>query len=379
MLFSDVIGHKSVKDHLIRMVQEERISHAQLFTGVSGSGTLPMAMAFAQYVNCQNPGPDDSCGVCPSCKKMARLVHPDFHFVFPVVRRSSSRNPVSQDFMDQWREFVSESPYFTVQEWFSFLNTEKTQGLIYTEEGSEIVKKLTFKTFEGKYKVMIVWHPEKMHNSGANRLLKILEEPPPRTLFILVSDYPAGILPTILSRAQQVKFPGIDEQAMTEGLVKSFGISPEEAHPVARASQGDFIKARELVGSSEEKQFFFEMFRTAMRHAFSGSLEGLISWVDKATALPKERLKELLLYCIQILRESYMANFSIEELVFEAPYESQFIRKFSPFVKESNVRKMVDEYAMALAHIEQNGNTKLVLFDMALKVSRLFRKTNNLI
>ncbi|WP_234408639.1 hypothetical protein [Marinilabilia salmonicolor] len=155
---------------------------------------MPLALAFAQYVNCHNPGPQDSCGVCPSCKKMAKLIHPDFHFVFPIVKRGNEKNPVCADYLTEWREFVLRSPYFTIHEWFSFLNAEKSQGMIYTQEGNEIIKRLSLKNFEGKYKIMVIWQPEKMHNSAANRLLKILEEPPARTLFILVSDYPAGIL-----------------------------------------------------------------------------------------------------------------------------------------------------------------------------------------
>lgn len=377
MMFKNVIGQKPVKEHLISMVKEDRISHAQLFTGPQGAGLMPMALAFAQYVNCQNPGPEDSCGVCPACKKMAKLVHPDFHFVFPVIKRNNPK-PVSTDYLDEWRNFVLQSPYFTDHEWFSFLNAERGQGMIYTQEGNEIIKKLSLKTFEGKYKIMIVWQPEKMHNFAANKLLKILEEPPARTLFILVSDYPAGVLPTILSRTQQLKIPKIDDEAMANGLMETFHVPEEQARSVARISGGNLIKARDVIGNSEEKKFFHDMFANSMRNAYSGKLDEIIKWVDAAAGLPKERLKNMLLYCIDILRESYIANYNIAELVYATPVEDQFISKFKSFVNDRNVEAMVEEYAMALSHIEQNGNIRLVLFDMSMKVSSLFRMSNQL-
>ncbi|MGM0532697.1 MAG: ATP-binding protein [Bacteroidota bacterium] len=353
------------------MVQEERISHAQLFSGIPGSGPLPLALAFAQYVNCQNPGAADACGVCSECKKMSRLVHPDLHFVFPVVKRKN-RKAISEVYMDEWRQFLSQKSYFTEQEWFGFLDTEKAQGMIYTDESPEIIKKLSFKNYEGKYKIMIVWRPEKMHNSAANRLLKILEEPPPMTLFLLVSESPASILPTILSRTQQLKVPGIDDESMVGGLKKHFGVSDEEARAATRASQGDFIKAREFLDNSEEKQLFYDKFSSFMRFSYRRNFEKIIEWVDELASMPREQIKSYLEYSIRTLRESYMANFSIKELVFDAPHEHKFISDFSRFVHEGNVEQMVEEYSLALSHIEHNGNMKLVLFDMAVNISSIF-------
>ncbi|PWD99170.1 DNA polymerase III subunit [Marinilabilia rubra] len=377
MMFKEVVGQQAVKEHLISMVKEDRISHAQLFTGPEGAGLMPMALAFAQYVNCHNPGLKDSCGVCPACKKMGKLIHPDFHFIFPVIKRSNPK-PVSADYLDEWRSFVLKSPYFTDHEWFSFLNAERGQGMIYTQEGNEIIKKLSLKTFEGKYKIMVVWQPEKMHNFAANKLLKILEEPPARTLFILVSDYPAGVLPTILSRTQQLKIPKIDDHAIAKGLMDVFEVDDEQAKSVARISGGNFIKARDVISNSEEKQFFHDMFVNSMRNAYSGKLDEIIKWVDTASGMPKERLKNMLLYCIDILRESYIANYNIAELVYATPAEDQFISKFKTFVNDRNIETMVEEYSLALSHIEQNGNIRLVLFDMSMKVSSLFRISNQL-
>jgi DNA polymerase-3 subunit delta' len=251
--------------------------------------------------------------------------------------------------------------------------------MIYTQEGNEIIKRLSLKNFEGKYKIMVVWQPEKMHNSAANRLLKILEEPPARTLFILVSDYPAGILPTILSRTQQLKIPRIDDASLTQGLMDTFGVEEAEAKTVARISGGDFVKARDIVGNSEEKQYFNQMFVNFMRFSYKGQLGEIAKWVDELSGLPKERLKNLLLYCIAILRESYIANYDIADLVYATPAENNFIDKFKPFVNDRNVESMVEEFSLALAHIEQNGNIRLVLFDMAIKISSWFRISNKLV
>ncbi len=377
MQFRNVIGQKAVKDHLLSMVNEERLSHALLFTGANGYGTVALALAFAQYVNCLNPIEGDSCGDCSSCRKMEKLIHPDFHFVFPMIKRSST-TPICNDYMEEWRSFVRQSPYFTEYQWYSYLKGERAQGLIYTSEGDQIIKKLSLKTFEGKYKIMVIWQPEKMHNYAANKLLKILEEPPARTLFLLVSDYSSGILPTILSRTQQVKIPKIDSFALSERLKQELSVSEDEAHSVARASGGNYIKARDIINSSEEKQLFHNMFVTSMRNAYSGQLDQINKWVDEAAALPKEQLKNLLQYCIDILRESYIANFNVAELVYATPVEEDFIKKFKSFVNDRNIESMVDEYALALSHIEQNGNNKLVLFDMSMKVSSLFRMSNNL-
>ena len=379
MQFKDVIGQTAIKEHLISMVQENRISHAQLFTGAEGTGVMPLALAFAQYVNCQNPGPDDSCGVCPECKRMSRLVHPDLHFVFPVVNKGGHTSTVCSDFSEEWRQFVGKSPYFTKHEWSLYLNAERGQVKIFSREGNEIIKKLSFKAFEGKYKIMIIWQPEKMGKEAANRLLKILEEPPERTLFLLVSDYPAGILPTILSRTQQLKIPGIDDGTLVRALMDTFQVSEEEAKSVARIAKGNFVEARNIINNSEEKQLFHSLFVTAMRNAYSGNLAAINEWVEKVAGLPKEQLKNLLLYSIDVLRESYIANYNIPELVFATPAENKFIENFKSFVNDRNVKQMVSEYELALAHIEQNGNIKLVLFDMSMQISGLFRVTNNLV
>ncbi len=354
------------------MADEEKVSHALLFTGPAGSGLLPMALAFAQYLNCENPQPGDSCGICPSCKKSAKLVHPDLHFVFPIAKKKDEKKPVCNDYMKQWREFVVSSPYFTEHQWYSFLNADRTQGLIYTQEGSEIIRKLSLKSFEGKYKIMVIWLPEKMHPFAANKLLKILEEPPTRTVFILASDYPAGLLTTILSRTQQLILPRIGDHDIEQALKVRFNASDAQARLVARTSEGNFIKACDDLEQGEDSQIIFESFRQLMRAAYSRNLPAMMQWMDATAGKPREQLKNLLSYAVDMLRESFVANFNIAELVYAGPGEEDFIDKFKPFVTDRNVQAMVEEISLALSHIEQNGNSKLVLFDMSLKLSDLF-------
>ena len=371
MLFKEVIGQQPVKERLIRMVSEQKVSHALLITGPQGAGLFPMALAYSQYLNCHHPGSEDSCGVCPACKKSAKLVHPDLHFVFPIFKNKDSGKPVCDNFIDQWREFVPAHPYFTDHEWFTFLNAEKAQGKIYTNEGAEIIRKLSLKTFEGKYKIMVIWQPEKMHPFAANKLLKILEEPPSKTVFILVSDDPTGVLPTILSRTQQLELPPISDADIETALGRD-GASAEEAHRVARTVRGNFIKARQILEQGEEKQLFFDTFAKLMRLSYSRNLVEMTQWVDNVAAMPRERIKNLLSYVIEMLRESYIANYDVAELLYASPGEDAFISKFKPFVNDKNVQPMVQEISLALAHIEQNGHLKLVLFDMSLKLSDLF-------
>lgn len=371
MFFKDVIGHQLIKERLLHMVAEEQVSHALLFSGPHGSGLLPMALAFAQYLNCENQLPDDSCGVCPACHKMNKLIHPDFHFVFPVIKRKSI-DPISSNYMNEWREFVTRQPYFSESEWYAFLGAERTQGKIYTKEGDEINRKLSLKTYEGRRKIMIIWQPEKMHPFAANKLLKILEEPPLGTVFILVSDYPSGVLPTILSRTQQLRLPRIKNEEMESALLGKFGMSPEQTPAISRMAGGDFIKAREIVEQAGEPSTLFNAFRQLMRSTYSKNLVGMMQWVDAQAGLPKEQLKKVLAYGIDMLRESLIANFNVADLLYAGPGEEDFIDKFKRFVNENNVPVMVDEMSLALAHIEQNGNNRLVLFDMSLKLSDLF-------
>ena len=291
MQFKDIIGQEAVRDTLLTAVNNNRISHAQLFTGEQGTGKLALAIAFAQYISCTNRQGNDSCGECPSCKKYQKLIHPDLHFVFPVVKSGNLKNPVSDDYIDQWRGKVLDNPYFDLNEWYSCLGAENSQGMIYVSESEKIIHKLNFKTYESEYKIMIIWQPEKMNIQCANKLLKMIEEPPSRTVFLLVSDNPDSIIKTILSRTQRIKIPRIDTDTLSLSLVKKYAIEPAKAGTLARLASGSWSKACSLVETTEQDLQNLEAFKTIMRHCWSRKVLEIIEWSKELSALGRERQK----------------------------------------------------------------------------------------
>lgn len=374
MRFSEVIGHETIKKHLINTVKENRVSHAQLLSGSEGIGKIPLALAFAQYLNCKDRQGDDSCGECSSCKKYAKLIHPDLHFVFPVVKTGKVSSPVSDSYLAEWREFVLSNKYFNIHQWFDFLGAERGQGLIYSQESQEIIKKLSLKTFEADYKVMIIWLPEKMHVAAANKLLKMLEEPPAGTVFLLISDHPANILGTILSRAQQLIIPRLGDEDINDALQSQYGIDADEGKRLAKLAGGNYVAAKEIIEQSEERTFFFDRFINLMRFAYARKLFDLIAWSDEMNAQSKERQKNFFHYALRMIRENFIMNLREEELMYLTPEEEQFSIRFSPFINDTNVLELTQELSLAHSHIEQNGNGRIIFMDLSLKVIMLLKQ-----
>jgi len=370
MQFNQVVGQQDIKARLVRMVAENRVSHSLLFTGPEGNGKLAMAIAFAQYLNCLNPGANDSCGECSSCKKYAKLVHPDLHFVFPVIKNNNDKNPVSDTFISEWRALVNETPYFTLTTWLNQIRKEgdNKQGAIFTSESGEIIKKLSLKTFEGKYKVMIIWMPEKMNESTANKLLKILEEPYGNTVFILVSNQPDEMISTILSRTQQLKIPGYSLEEVKDYLKKNFEVSDDLAFGAAKVANGNLIRGVEQVQMSEENKVFFEQFVQMMRFAYARKVGDLLKWVEEMSKYPRELQRNFLNYAINMIRENYIMNFKEPDIVYLTPEQHEWSKKFSPFINDKNAMIISEDLALADSHIGQNGNSKIILFDLGLKL-----------
>ncbi len=373
MKFNEVIGHERIKQHLINMVKENRVSHAQLFAGPEGVGKINLALAFAQFLNCHNRKDNDSCGECPSCLKYSKLVHPDLHFVFPVVKSTKHKNPVSDSYLTEWRQFVLENRYFNIRQWFNFLDADK-QGLIYSQESQEIIKKLSLKTFEAKYKVMIIWLPEKMHLAASNKLLKLLEEPPEGTVFLLVSDNPNEILGTILSRAQMLRIPSLEINEISQALQSEYDLSQDECDRYAKLSVGNYVAAQEIIGQSEERGYFFEKFVSMMRLAYGRKLFDLIDWCDEINRQSKERQKNFLDFALRLIRENFMMNIQEKELLYLTPDEENFSVRFSPFINDDNVLELSEEFSLAHSHLEQNGNARIILMDLCLKVIMLLKQ-----
>lgn len=374
MRFKDVVGQERVKEMLVKSVDKGRVSHAQMFSGKSGYGTLPLAIAYAQYINCTNKQEGDSCGECASCHKMERLEHPDLHFVFPTnVKRTSGQRPTCDMFLQQWREIIKETNgYFDEQEWYRKINIENQQGIISRNDADEVIKKLSFKAFEAKYKVMIIWLPEKMRVEAANTLLKILEEPWERTLFVMVSEEPSVLLPTIISRVQEVIVTGVESDEIESYLQQKNLSQGAKLKSLSRIAKGDVIEARRLVEGGEQSvtKEHFKMFAELMRFSYANKHMELLDWAESVASLGREEQKQFLEYCIDLLRESYMMNAGMNDITYLWGEELKFCENFSPFIGNHNIEQLVQEMEKAILHVSQNGNPRIIFPHFVLEVSK---------
>jgi DNA polymerase-3 subunit delta' len=377
MQFQHVIGQQHLKQKLLQTVQEGRVSHAQLFWGAEGSGNLPLALAYAQYLNCTNRSDTDSCGVCPACNKMQKLIHPDLHFAVPVNSTKSvpsDKKPVTDHFLPQWRSALLGNPYLTEAQWYETLDIENKQGNISVNEASRIIEKLNFKAFEATYKIMVIWLPERMNMQAANRLLKLIEEPPDRTVFLLVSEDPNRIIKTILSRAMPVRIPPIEEADIAAALVQRESLPAAEAAKIARLAGGSYSSALAFMRSAHEENEFFERFMFLMRNAYNNKFLDLFEWGEELAKAGREKQKNFLLYAQRLIRESFILNRGADSIMYLMGNEEEFARKFSPFVNERNVEGLFHELNRAEDHIAHNGNPKMVFTDMFLQIGKLLKK-----
>lgn len=371
MFFKDVIGQEDTKRRLLAEVNEGRIPHAQLFCGQEGVGKLPLAIAYARYISCTQRGETDACGTCPSCVKFNKLVHPDVHFVFPIVKKG--KKEVCDDYISEWRSFVCEHPYFNLNHWLEAMDAENSQAIIYARESDEITKKLSLKSSEGGFKITIVWLPEKLHNVCANKLLKLLEEPPEKTIFLLVSEAPDLILPTILSRTQRINLPKVDETTIAQMLQTKYGILPAESQNIAHLANGNVVKALEAIHLNEDNRTFFELFVSLMRLSYQRKIREMKLWSEQVAGMGRERQKSFLEYCQRLIRENFIFNLRQPEMTYMTTDEQNFATRFSPFVNERNVIGIMNELSEAQLHIEQNVNPKMVFFDFSLKMIVLLK------
>lgn len=366
--FRDVVGQEEVKQLLMSSVRGGKMPHALLLTGAEGSGKLPLALALARYLLCQNRSADDACGTCPSCRMMDRLAHPDLHFVFPIVRKKAGKDSVCDDYLPQWREMLERSAYVGLPQWMEKMDAGNQQPQIYVRESDEIQRKLSLKSSQGGYKVMVIWLPEKMNVECANKLLKLLEEPPAKTVFLLVSEQPDMLLATIVSRTQRITLHPLADEEIGRFLRERCGLMEEDARDIARRSSGSLLKALENIQLSEENQLCFELFVNLMRTAYRRDIRALKAWSEQVAGMGRERQKNLLEYCQRMVRESFVTNFHRPEMVYMNPGEEQFAVRFSPFINERNIFQIMALLEEAQVHVEQNVNPKMVFFDMALRM-----------
>lgn len=372
--FRDVIGQEAAKQRLLQEAGEGRIPHAQLFCGPEGAGKLPLALAYAKYLCCTNPGPEGACGTCPSCVKWNKLVHPDVHFMFPIVKSVKGKKEVCDDYLADWRHLLMNNPYFALPHWLSAMGAENGQVLIYARESDEITRKLSLKSVEGGYKITIIWLPEKMHEACANKLLKLLEEPPEKTLFLLVSEMPEQLLSTILSRTQRFSVPRIAEADIALALRDKYAVQSADADAIAHMANGSFVKALETISLNEENQLFFDLFVSLMRLAWQRKIRELKQWSEQVAGLGRERQKNFLDYCQRMIRENFIYNLHQPEMNYLTRPEENFAIRFAPFVNERNVVGIMEELSEAQLHIVQNVNPRMVFFDFALKMIMLLKQ-----
>lgn len=373
MYFKDIIGQQEIKKKLINQVREDRIAHAQLLYGPEGTGKLLLAIAYARYISCTNKGENDACGKCPSCIKFNKLVHPDTHFAFPIVKKGSAKKSICNDYIEEWREMILENNYFNINHWLNKLEAENSQAMIYAKESDEIIKSLSYKSSEGGYKVMIIWLPERMNIECANKILKLLEEPPKQTLFLLVADNTDNIIQTIQSRTQKIYIPRIEKDEIQEALEKRYQIDKEQSSSIAHYANGNFIKALECIHIDEEKKMFFDAFVNLMRLAYQRKIKEIKNWSEMVASLGREKQKHFLAYAQQMVRENFIFNLREQELNYLGLQEQQFAKNFARFINETNVFDMMNEIEEAQKHIEQNVNAKMVFFDFGLKAIVLLK------
>ncbi|WP_420603516.1 ATP-binding protein [Flagellimonas sp.] len=377
MLFKDVLGLEHIKNHLVSTAESGRVAHAQLFVGREGTGTLPMAIAYAQYLLCGNTGGENN-GENEVCNiKCNSLSHPDLHFAFPVATSDKIKShAVSDHYLEDWRLFVMEQPYGNLFDWYRLIGIEKKQGQIGVDEALDVVKKLSLKSYEGGYKILIIWMAEKMNIAAANKLLKLIEEPPEKTVLLLVAEEEEQIINTIRSRCQILHFPPLAENAIANALLTQ-GIPESEANSIAHEANGNFNKALDLLNKDSEDLVFERWFVQWVRSAFKakgnkGAIQELILWSDEVAKTGREVQKQFLNYCLRAMRQALLLNYKADELVYLKIHLENFaLSKFAPYVHENNIEQIVEELEKAIFHVERNGNSKIIFTDLSIKLTRL--------
>ena len=375
MLFNQIICQEHIKNYLQKSAENGRIPHAQLFVGKEGSGTLPMAIAYAQFLLCNFSDNVEACNL-----KCNKLQHPDLHFAFPVTTNDSvKKHPVSNLFLEDWRQFINEQPYGSLFNWLQHIGVENKQGLIGVDEAEDIVKKLKLKSYEGGFKVMIIWMAEKMNIAAANKLLKLIEEPPEKTVFLLITENEEQIINTIKSRCQALHFPALSEQDIANSLQVNYQVSENEAAKIAHQAEGNYNKAIHLLQNDANDIIFEEWFVTWIRTAFRAKgnaavVQELISWSDTIAKSGRETQKRFLNYCLQFFRQALLLNYKSDQLVFMETKTGFNLSKFAPFVHANNILEIEKELNEAMYHIERNGNAKIILLDLSMKLTRFLHK-----
>jgi DNA polymerase-3 subunit delta' len=371
VLFRDIPGLEHIKSTLRRSVQNSHLAHAQLFDCAVGGAGLALALAFATYVNCENRYEDDACGMCPSCTKMSKLVHPDFHFIFPIATSKKVDGKTSEAFLGLWRSFLLENPYRVLPEWLDFISAENKQGNISVEEARGILRKLSVKSYEGEYKILLIWKADIMNASSSNAILKILEEPPEKTLFLLVSDQSDKLLTTIISRTQRITVPAFSD-AEVRTYLRTRNVSDAAASQIAYLCDGNLSEAIKLVQDNEDDRSSW--FAAWMRSCYKYDVSHLVKLADTFDVMSKEKQKGLMEYALRLFRDMLVWSHGAGELLRVPEEELTFVQNFSKAVNFNSLEKMIEEVNTAYYHIERNVRAKMVFLDLSLTVALYFQR-----
>jgi DNA polymerase-3 subunit delta' len=372
MFFKDVVGQKEVIAQLIQEVKSDKIGHGQMLVGKSGYGTFPLAMAFSRYLLCENPGAHDACGNCASCAQLNSFQHPDLHFVYPVVQAIAK---TSEHFLPTWRKMIGATPYFTQYDWLQMIDSKERKPIIGAEESESIIQKLKLKSYQGGYKVMVIFGADAMNPSCANKILKILEEPSPKTLFLLLVENPQAILATIQSRTQSIQVPKLLESDVSSYLQKEKNMEASKADAIARFADGDLCKALEVFQDGGATDEYRELFIQLMRSSYKKDVIEMMNWAETAASLSKENQKLFMLYTLHMIRQSFLMNYLGAQNANLTPSELGFVEKFSPFINGKNIREFMSEFDDAYYHLERNANQKILFTQLCFQCMRFIHRS----
>ena len=378
MFFKDVIGQEELKRQLTATALKGLVPHAWMFWGDEGTGAFQLALAYARYINCLDRSEADSCGQCASCLKYNEMAHPDLHFVFPMISQKSPKKEVCDDYLPEWRMFlksrIEKHTYFTIDTWLSQLGAENKQATIYTAESAKIIHKMNLRIYEAAYRVLFIWAPERMHATCANKLLKLIEEPPTFTSILMITDNPDKTLGTIVSRSRLLQVRPIQTEIITGMLKSRWGVQDDDARSIAHLSGGNYFKAVEYLMVDNDDTYFLEQFKTIMRNGWARNITAMKTFSEELASLGRERQKSFLAFCQRQIRENFVNCLQESKLNYMSKEEAVFAQKFNPYVNERNVVDMMDELSLAEAHISQNVNAKMVFFDLSMRITVLVKR-----
>jgi len=376
MYFKDVIGQDELKKQLTVTASKGIVPHARLFHGEEGTGAFQLALAYARYLNCTDRSGDDSCGRCHTCLQYNELAHPDLHFVFPMIKKA--KKEVCDDYLPEWRAFlkgkIAQKTYFTIDTWIANLDAENKQAIIYSAESDKIMHKMNLRIYEAAYRILFIWASDRMHETCANKLLKIIEEPPANTAILMITDHPERTLETIVSRSQLVHVGPIQTELIAAVLKNQWGISADDARAIAHLSGGNYFKALGYLSVEHEDVFFLQQFKIIMRNGWTRNVMAMKAFADEMASLGRERQKNFLAFCQRQIRENFVYCLREPDLNYLSREEADFAKNFSPYVNERNIVDMIDELALAEMHIAQNVNSKMVFFDLSMRITVLVKR-----